>query len=618
MQGNGFKILLTAFFLLVTGVYLWPSVQSLYYNRRMADMEEEARRDFEQENFARLREVNEKALKLGLDLLGGMHVTLEVRVEALLRELARDTDEQFEEVLAVASERAAREGVSVIDAFVEEFELRDPDARLSRYFRNDDEGITRRSTNVEVASYLRGESGGAVSRAIEIIRDRVDRYGVTEPSIQKQGSRRVIVEMPGIDDPERIRKLLKGTARLEFRLMADPQDVVRSVQRIIEHYEEDTADTADVDAAAADTSLDISSLLEEEASAGNRLLEVMQPIGQGVIYGAVSESDTAAVNALLKPQVILDMLPQNIQLMYTASPEGISEDGQEIYYLLGVRSDIEMTGEVIEDARVDFNQMTNAPEVTMVMNSEGARTWARLTGANVGKQVAIVLDGVVYSYPVVSERITGGRSQISGLASQEEAQDIVTILKSGALPAPVEIVEERTVGPSLGRASIRAGFMSVMIGLLIVALFMIAYYRTGGLVADLALVLNIIFILGILAGFSATLTLPGIAGIVLTIGMAVDANVLIFERIREEQSTGKTLKAAIDGGYAKALSAIIDANITTFFVGAILYSFGVGPIQGFAVTLMAGILASMFSAIVFTRIIFDYMVNERRLAVNYG
>jgi preprotein translocase subunit SecD len=277
-----------------------------------------------------------------------------------------------------------------------------------------------------------------------------------------------------------------------------------------------------------------------------------------------------------------------------------------------------MTGEVIEDARVEFSQMTNAPEVTMAMNSEGARTWARLTGANVGKQVAIVLDGVVYSYPVVQERITGGRSQISGLASQEEAQDIVTILKSGALPAPVEIVEERTVGPSLGRASIRAGFMSVMIGLLIVALFMIAYYRVGGIVADMALVLNIIFILGILAGFGATLTLPGIAGIVLTIGMAVDANVLIFERIREEQSTGKTLKAAIDGGYGKALSAIFDANITTFFVGAILYSFGVGPIQGFAVTLMAGILASMFSAIVFTRVIFDYLVIERRLTVNYG
>lgn len=622
MQGNGFKIFLTAFFLIITGVYLWPSVQSLYYNQRMADMEEGAREEFEQENFARLRQVKEKALKLGLDLLGGMHVTLEVRVEALLRELSRDTDELFEEVLAVASQRATREGVSIIDAFVEEFERRDPDARLSRYFRNDEEGITRRSTNVEVASYLRVEANAAVSRAIEIIRDRVDRYGVTEPSIQKQGSRRVIVEMPGIDDPERIRKLLKGTARLEFRLMADPQDVQRSLQRIIEHFEEDVADSlageGESDIAEADTSLDISSILEEEAPAGNALLEVMQPIGQGVIYGAVAESDTAAANELLRQPAVRAALPSDILLMYTASPEARTEDGQEIYYLLGVRSESEMTGEVIEDARVDFNQMTNAPEVTMVMNSEGARTWARLTGANVGKQVAIVLDGVVYSYPVVSERITGGRSQISGLGSQEEAQDIVTILKSGALPAPVEIVEERTVGPSLGRASIRAGFMSVMIGLLIVALFMIAYYRTGGIVADLALVLNIVFILGILAGFGATLTLPGIAGIVLTIGMAVDANVLIFERIREEQATGKTLKAAIDGGYGKALSAIFDANITTFFVGAILYSFGVGPIQGFAVTLMAGILASMFSAIVFTRIIFDYLVIERRLAVNYG
>jgi preprotein translocase subunit SecD len=620
MQGNGFKIFLTVFFLLVTGYYLWPSAQNLYYNQRMGDMEAEVRQEYERENFARLREVKEKALKLGLDLLGGMHVTLEVGVESLIRELSRETDEVFEEVLTVASGRAAREGASVIDAFVDEFESRDENARLSRYFRNDDEGITRRSTNVEVASYLRGEADAAVTRAIEIIRDRVDRYGVTEPSIQKQGSRRVIVEMPGIDDPERIRKLLKGTARLEFRLMADPQDVVRSLQGMIEHYEESAVDTSAESATdgAADTLLDISALLEEEAQAGNALLEVMQPVGQGVVYGAVAENDTAAANTLLRAPEIRALLPSGIKLMYTSSPIGLTEDGHEMYYMLGVRDDIEMTGEVIEDARVDFDQITNAPEVTMVMNSEGARTWARLTGANVGKQVAIVLDGVVYSYPVVNERITGGRSAISGLDSQEEAQDIVTILKSGALPAPVEIVEERTVGPSLGQASIRAGFLSVMVGLLIVALFMIAYYRTGGVVADLALVLNIIFILGILAGFGATLTLPGIAGIVLTIGMAVDANVLIFERIREEQATGKTLKAAIDGGFAKALSAIIDANITTFFVGAILYSFGVGPIQGFAVTLMAGILASMFSAIVFTRIIFDYMVIERRLSVNYG
>ena len=254
----------------------------------------------------------------------------------------------------------------------------------------------------------------------------------------------------------------------------------------------------------------------------------------------------------------------------------------------------------------------------MVMNSEGARSWARITGANINRNVAVVLDDLVYSYPTVISRIVGGRSSITGLASREEAQDVVTILMSGALPAPVDIVEERTVGPSLGAASIRAGFLSVAVGLLIVALFMMVYYQTAGFVANLALLLNIIFILGILAAFGATLTLPGIAGIVLTIGMAIDANVLIYERIREEQAAGKTAKAAMETGYSKAFSAIFDANITTFFVGAILYSFGVGPIQGFAVTLMAGILSSFFTAIVVTRVVFEYLIIDRRASVSYG
>jgi protein-export membrane protein SecD len=307
-----------------------------------------------------------------------------------------------------------------------------------------------------------------------------------------------------------------------------------------------------------------------------------------------------------------------VTLMYTSAPIGTTDDGFEVFDLLAVRQEVELGGETITDARVDFDQFTNVPEVTMTMNSEGSRIWARLTGANVNRNVAIVLDNVVYSYPNVEQRITGGRSNISGLDSREEAQDIVTVLKSGALPAPVEIVEERTVGPSLGAASISAGLNSVALGLLMVAVFMVFYYRTGGVIADLALFLNLIFVLGILAGFNATLTLPGIAGIVLTIGMAVDANVLIFERIREEQNTGRTLKAAISGGYAKALSAIFDANITTFFVGVILYSFGIGPIQGFAVTLMAGILSSMFTAIVLTRIISDYLVIERRKTISFG
>ena len=452
---------------------------------------------------------------------------------------------------------------------------------------------------------------------MSIIRDRVDRYGVTEPSIQKQGTRRIIVELPGIDDPDRIRSLLKGTARLEFRLMIDPAENVRTLQRVIAYYE-DTVDSTEV-GADADTTFDVNALLDPTAtSSGNKLLDAMRPWGQGVIFAQVVENDTAAVNLLLSERAVKDLIPRGISFLYTSSPVGETVDGFEIYNLLGVRDQIELTGDVITDARVDFDQLTNVPEVSMTMNSEGARTWARLTGANVGNQVAIVLDGVVYSYPNVLQRINGGRSSITNLDSQAEAQDLVTVLKSGALPAPVEIVQESTVGPSLGRASIKAGLNSVIFGLMAVALFMIFYYRTSGMIANLALGLNLIFILGILAGFNATLTLPGIAGIVLTIGMAVDANVLIFERIREEQSTGKTLKASIEGGYAKALSAIFDANITTFFVGVILYSFGVGPIQGFAVTLMAGILSSMFTAIIFTRIIIDYMVIEKKMTVSFG
>ncbi len=619
MQGNGFKIFLTVFFLVLSGYYLYPSGQKYFLNQEMEAMSEDERQAFENENLVRIRSIDEKSLNLGLDLLGGMHVALEVRVDALVRELATDIDETFDDVLRAASEtsNASTDG-DFIQVFVDEFESRDGDARLSRYFRNEAAQITRRSTNAEVASYLQTEASEAVTRAMSIIRDRVDRYGVTEPSIQQQGSRRIIVELPGIDDPERIRGLLRGTARLEFRLMVDPAENVRSLQRLIDFYGSAT-DSSDVADAAADTTFDVNELLSgDDGGSGNELLDAMQPTGQGVELGIVAEEDTAAVNELLSNPAVQDLLPRGVKYMYTSAPIGTTAEGLELYRLLGVRTEIELTGDVITDARVDFEQFTNVPEVSMTMNSEGARTWARVTGANVGKNVAIVLDGVVYSWPNVLQRITGGRSNITNLDSQEEAQDIVTVLKSGALPAPVEIVEESTVGPSLGAASISAGLNSVMFGLLLVALFMIVYYRSAGMVADLALILNLLFILGILAGFQATLTLPGIAGIVLTIGMAVDANVLIFERVREEMSTGKTLKASIDGGYAKALSAIFDANITTFFVGVILYSLGVGPIQGFAVTLMAGILSSMFTAIVFSRIIMDYMVIERKVGVSFG
>jgi preprotein translocase subunit SecD len=649
---NGLKVGLTIFFLLVTGYYLYPSIQNYFIKENMEEMSAQERTEYKRENFERIQNVEERSLKLGLDLLGGMHVTMEVQTDRLIQELATNTDSTFNSVLNAAQQRSTSGGGSLIEAFVAEFEQRDPNARLSRYFRSNAENLTRRSTNEKVVEYLNKQADDATERAIDIIRDRVNRYGVTEPSIQRQGDRRIVVELPGVDDEERVRELLKNTARLEFRLTANSQKLKSSLQSIIQYYEgadslnaPDTTAPADTSATPGqetdplvsgtqqqqqqggggqqDTSFDVGEVLGQggggggsEQQAGNPLLNAIQPLGRGSRFAAVAPQDTARANELLNRPEVKKMLPRGIELMYTSTPRPV-RGGQELYYLLGIRENEEMSGEVITDARVAFTKM-NQPKVTMSMNSTGARKWARLTGANVGNNVAIVMDGVVYSNATIQSRISGGNTEITGLQSRAEAQDIVTVLKSGAMPAPLEIVGERSVGPSLGQESIRAGLTSVLVGLVFVALFMMFYYRTGGAVADLALLLNLIFILGILAAFRATLTLPGIAGIVLTIGMAVDANVLIFDRIREEGNTGKTLKASVDGGYSKALSAIIDANITTFFVGAILYSFGVGPIQGFAVTLMAGILASLFSAIIITRIVFDYMIIDRKMRIGFG
>jgi preprotein translocase subunit SecD len=629
MQGNGFKIGVTLFFVLLSGYYLYPTAQNYFVSQKLESLEGEALKQYEDENYTRIRSIRERSLSLGLDLQGGMHATLELQVPRLIRELARDSDEAFEQALKGAPERVRAEDMSVVEAFMAEFEEQNPDARLSRYFRNSEAGITRRSTNEEVAEYLETQASEAIDRAISIVRDRIDRFGVTEPSIQKQGTRRITVELPGVEDRQRVRDLLEGTAQLQFRLMANPEDLAQSLQRIIEFYQPDTTaadvDTSAVDTSgtAADTTFDISQITGEEDTADggqgvNPLLDAMQPVGQSVIFGAAAERDTARVRELLSRPEVQQMLPTGVELMWRSAPEGRNEQGQEIYYLLGVREEVELAGDVITDARVEFDQQTNEPRVSMTMNAEGTRIWARLTGANVGRPVAIVMDDVVYSYPRVQNKIPSGRSSITGLESSAEAEDIVTVLQSGALPAPLEIIEERAVGPSLGAQSVRAGTLSLAAGFLLVVFFMGFYYRTAGLVANVALLLNMLFIFGILAGFNATLTLPGIAGIVLTIGMAVDANVLIFERIREEQSSGKTLAASIEVGYSKALSAIADANITTFFVGVILYSFGVGPIQGFAVTLMAGILSSLFTAIVVTRILFDWMVRERRQVVSYG
>lgn len=631
-KDNSLKILAVTGFILLSAYYLYPTLRNWQLQGNLDGLDDEARRAYVDEHYGTIQWANENALKLGLDLQGGMLVTLEVGVDRLVRDLATDRDDAFNAAVTEAQRRANTDGTDFMEAFGDVFQERDADARLSRYFRNTERDITRRSTNDEILAYLSEEAGGAVDRAVEIIRDRVDRFGVSEPSIQKQGTRRIVVELPGVDDPDRVRKLLRGTAKLEFRLMIEPTEMAGSMQRALAFYDQqsradttaavaDSAAVAVADSAAADSTFDVTELIDDaeadEADA-NPLLQVFRPYPyQDVILGSAYAADTARVRELLFGEDTRTLWPADVQLMWTANPVAVTEEGREEFFALGVRRGVDLTGESIVEATADFDQLDNQPKVSMTMNSEGARIWSRLTGANVNKKIAIVMDNVVYSYPNVIQKITGGRSEISGLESLEEAKDIVTILKSGALPAPVDIVAEQTVGPSLGAASIRAGTLSTMLGLLMVAVFMIFYYRSGGSVADIALFLNILFIFGILAGFKATLTLPGIAGIVLTIGMAVDANVLIFERIREEQATGKTLKAAIAGGYASALSAILDANITTFLVAAILYSFGSGPIQGFAVTLMAGILSSLFTAIIVTRLVVEWML-RRRMNMSFG
>ncbi|MEX0778674.1 MAG: protein translocase subunit SecD [Balneolales bacterium] len=609
MQGNGTKLFFIAGFLLLTGYYLFPTFQWWMESRHIESLPEEERIEYVQQNQTQISEMRANSLTLGLDLQGGMYVTLELATNELLRELARDTvDEEFNEVMTAAVQQSREGNTDVIDEFVEEFEQRYPQARLSRYFRSDSENITRRSSNDDIQAFLEAQRDAGVDRAVEIVRTRVDRYGVAEPSIVRQGSNRLVVELPGVDDEERVRSLLEGTARLEFRLTPNVEELQSSLERIITYY--DPAD--DIDDVEVDEEIGTNN---QEAE--NELLQHFIPQGRNVVFGSAAEQDTAQVRELLSVPEVQQMLPRNTELLWTASPE-FAQDGQEYFSLIGVRTEAELTGDVITEASPSFDPQTNAPEVSMTMDRQGARTWSRVTGANIGRTIAITMDDVVYSYPNVISQITGGRSSITGLESTREAEDLVNILMSGALPAPLNIIQERTVGPSLGQASIDAGFNSALFGLAMVILFMILYYRQGGFIADLALVLNIVFILGILAAFDATLTLPGIAGIVLTIGMAVDANVLIFDRIREEMRVGKSMAAAIDSGYANALSSILDANITTFLVAVILFSFGMGPIQGFAITLMAGIASSLFSAIIITRVIVDYMSKEKKINVNFG
>jgi len=554
----------------------------------------------------------EKRVKLGLDLQGGMRIVLEVNTGKLMQKLAKNPDEAFNEVLAEAEKEANETDESVVDIIGRKFSERG--IRLSRYYG------TIRQEDDEIIGELKEDAEDAVTRAMEIIRNRVDQYGVSEPSIQRQGSRRIIVELPGVAREEEAKQLLQGTALLEFRIVRDPEFTFNVMQKIDEILagkiiDSTMTDTTGLGNETADTSLTSEDTLNQEEELTEEEFREQHPFFSIALLDPQGRSADAYVKAdernkldmMLNRPEVQKVIPNNVEFIYSAK-SFTGNEGEEFYLMYMVNKEPELTGGVITDAVATINPTSSAPIVNMTMNSEGATEWARITGANVDKRIAIMLDGVIFSAPVVRGKIPGGRSQIEGMADLNEAKLLEIVLKAGALPAPVDIIEERTVGPSLGEDSINQGLLSVILGYALVAVFMIFYYRKAGTIAAAALTFTILFILGVLAGFNATLTLPGIAGIILTIGMAVDANVLIFERIREEISTGKTIKASIDSGYSRALSAIVDSNITTFFTGIILYQFGTGPIQGFALTLMIGIGASLFSALIIARVIFDIMV----------
>ena len=441
------------------------------------------------------------------------------------------------------------------------------------------------------------EAQDAVAQAQEVIRNRVDQFGVAEPTIQRQGDNRIIIELPGVQDVQRAKDLVGQTALLEFQLLEPSEDRTRLIQRIdqvLAPQEEEEEEEEDLLLSSTAESAPLSSMLN---LAGEDL--------------TVSGRDLQRVKNLLNTPEAQELIPADVEFLFSSKPAGA--EGNEFYFLYLVRKKPEMTGHMIQDAFVSIGQVVEymgQPIVNFSTTDEGVRLFSRITGSHIGERMAIVLDESVYSAPVIQSKISEGRGIITGSGTQEEAKDLAIVLRAGALPAEVEIIEDRTVGPSLGRDSIEQGKTAAIYSMVLVVIFMVLYYRAAGLIADCALLLNMLFIMAVLAGFHATLTLPGIAGIILTIGMAVDANVLIFERIREELRSGKTVRAAIDSGYGHALSAIIDANVTTFLVGIVLYQFGTGPIRGFALTLCIGIISSLFTAFFVTRTIFELITRK--------
>ena len=604
---------------------LYPTYRDYQLHNQLSQLHGPDSLQFVEQHETEIRENRAKRIKLGLDLQGGMRVVLEVNVLRLLEDLAKNKDDVFAQVIKEVRDEAKRSEEDPVLLLRRKFEARQ--IRLSRYYGS------LRDDNDKVFSFLEDESKKSIDRAMEIVGNRVNQYGVSEPNIQKLGGTRIIVELPGVTKEAEVTQLLQGTALLEFKLLKDPEVLNRVMWSIDKELAAtgatDSTDTTSLAAAktvdttgAADTSkinTPEGEMTQEELAKKHPWFTLAMTLQGRPDEAIVAEENRDKVRRILERDDIKKLIPSDMEFLWSAKPvRGLNNEGKRYYALYPVKRTPELTGGVVVNAKATIDPSFNQPVVEMEMNSDGSRDWARITGANVNKQVAIVLDNVVFSAPVVRNKITGGRSQIEGMDNLEEARLLEIVLKAGALPAPVEIVEQRSVGPSLGEDSIRTGLFSALLATVLTVAFMWFYYHTGGGVADIALVFCLLFLLAVLAAFQGTLTLPGIAGIILTLAVAVDANVLIYERIREEQSTGKTLRAAIDAGYEKAFSAIFDSNLTTFITGVILFQFGTGPVQGFALTLMIGIVASMFSAIFITRTIFNVLTDSYGTKVNFG
>ncbi|WP_343557996.1 protein translocase subunit SecDF [Sphingobacterium sp.] len=588
------------------------------------------------------REAKANELALGLDLKGGMNVTMEISLDELIRNLANNPkDEKFNKALEQAVAKSKTSAKTVVALFMEEYKSIGATTPLSTFFSTKDNAtlIKPGDSDSKVESFLQKEADNAIQNSYKVLRTRIDKFGVASPNIQiQQGTNRILIELPGVKDESRVRNLLQGSAKLEFYETYTNQEVYP----VLENIDKTLAATLKAAPAAttnatADTSKKSDDLLsnltggkkdakKDSAAVNlgqkNPLFEILranaylnenqQPtLGPGPLVGIASLKDTAKVNAYLQRPEVKSILPGNLKLLWAVKPEQKTPEQLSLYAIKGSGQDngAVLTGDVITDATANFDEK-NQPVVGMQMNSEGAHQWKKITAkaAQNRDAIAIVLDNVVYSAPSVNGEIPNGSSSISGSFTVEDTKDLANVLKAGRLPTTAKIVEEAVVGPTLGQAAIDAGVNSAVIGIIVVMIFMIAYYNTAGIVANIAVLLNVFIIMGVLASLNAVLTLPGIAGIVLTMGTAVDANVLIYERIREELGLGKSIRQAVADGYKHALPSILDSQITTFLIGIILFLFGSGPILGFATTLMVGIITSLFTAILVTRVIFEWML----------